>query len=280
MTEDEWRQCADPERMLDFLDGRANDRRLRLFACACCRSIWDLIDTDLHRRAVELAERFADGSGSLVEWERGLGSGKALLARNLVKGPEGEGAKEWNAMLDALEAERNALEEDAYFFRYDNMTPEDTAAWTLYLRTDLPWVVANSSAHLRAAPFPFWKQLRELDLQGPAEAEWHLRHQEARAVQAGLLRDIFGLLPFRSLRLEHRWRTPLVLSLARAAYEERVAPDPSRAGWLVLDQTRLLVLADALEETGCGNAEMLEHLRGPGPHVRGCHALDSLLAKS
>jgi hypothetical protein len=280
MTEEEWRQCADPERMLDFLDGKVNDRRLRLFACACCRSIWDLIDTDLHRRAVELAERFADGPGSLVEWERGQGGGKALLARNLLKGPQGEGAKEWKAMLEALEAEWKALPEDAYFFQYDNITPEETAAWTLYLRSDLPWVVANFSARLRAAPFPYWKQLRELDVQGPAEAEWHLRHQGARAVQAGLLRDIFGPLPFRSLHLEHRWRTPLVVSLARAAYEERVAPDPSRPGWLVLDPVRLLVLADALEEAGCGDPEILEHLRGPGPHVRGCFLLDLLLARS
>ena len=37
-----------------------------------------------------------------------------------------------------------------------------------------------------------------------------------------------------------------------------------------LDPQRLLVLADALEEAGCANAEVLGHLRGPGPHVRGC----------
>ena len=42
---------------------------------------------------------------------------------------------------------------------------------------------------------------------------------------------------------------------------------------------RLPVLADALEEAGCTNAEILAHCREPGPHVRGCWALDLLLGK-
>jgi hypothetical protein len=39
------------------------------------------------------------------------------------------------------------------------------------------------------------------------------------------------------------------------------------------------LLADALEDAGCTDAELLGHLRGPGPHVRGCWALDVVLAK-
>jgi hypothetical protein len=51
----------------------------------------------------------------------------------------------------------------------------------------------------------------------------------------------------------------------------------TRAGRL--DPTRLAVLADALEEAGCADAELLGHLRGPGLHVRGCWAVDSLLGR-
>ena len=43
---------------------------------------------------------------------------------------------------------------------------------------------------------------------------------------------------------------------------------------------RLPLLADALEDAGCTDADLLGHLRGPGPHVRGCWALDLILAKS
>jgi hypothetical protein len=43
---------------------------------------------------------------------------------------------------------------------------------------------------------------------------------------------------------------------------------------------RLPVLADALEEAGCTDAELLAHCRGPGPHQRGCHVLDLLMEDS
>jgi hypothetical protein len=42
---------------------------------------------------------------------------------------------------------------------------------------------------------------------------------------------------------------------------------------------RLPVLADALEEAGCVDADILSHLRGAGPHALGCWCLDLLLGK-
>lgn len=67
MTPEEWDRCEDPHRMLEFLRGRASDRKLRLVACACCRRIWDLISPDPGRRAVETAERWADGQATEQE---------------------------------------------------------------------------------------------------------------------------------------------------------------------------------------------------------------------
>jgi hypothetical protein len=65
-----------------------------------------------------------------------------------------------------------------------------------------------------------------------------------------------------------------VVRLAQAAYDDRHLP----AG--TLDNGRLAILADALEEAGCTDADVLGHLRGPGPHVRGCWAVDLLLGKA
>jgi hypothetical protein len=65
MTEGEWLRCADPLRMLQGLRCRVSERKLRLFACACCRRVWHLLEPD-YRTAVEAAERFADGR---IGWE-------------------------------------------------------------------------------------------------------------------------------------------------------------------------------------------------------------------
>jgi hypothetical protein len=93
------------------------------------------------------------------------------------------------------------------------------------------------------------------------------------AAQAALLRDIAGN-PFRPVAVSPAWQTPQVVALAQTAYEERALPSGE------LDPARLAVLADALEDAGCTNRDILNHLRGPGPHVRGCWAVDLLLGKS
>jgi hypothetical protein len=90
-----------------------------------------------------------------------------------------------------------------------------------------------------------------------------------RAAQAALLHCVFGN-PFCPVALDPYRRTPTVVALGQAAYDERHLP----AG--TLDPQRLAVLADALEEAGADPA-IVDHLRGDGPHVRGCWALDLVI---
>jgi hypothetical protein len=94
---------------------------------------------------------------------------------------------------------------------------------------------------------------------------------------ADLIRDLFGPLPFRDIVLAPAvlaWKGATVLRLGQAAYEERHMP----AG--TLDNGLLAILADALEEAGCTNADILSHCRQPGEHVRGCWVVDLVLGKS
>lgn len=94
-------------------------------------------------------------------------------------------------------------------------------------------------------------------------------------VLAGIFRDIFGN-PFRSVTLDHAWLTwndGTVPKLAQAIYDERGLPSGH------LDSGRLAILADALEDSGCTDKDILEHCRGPGPHVRGFWVVDLLLGK-
>jgi hypothetical protein len=53
--------------MLRFLRGRSSARKLRLYAVACCRSIWDLTSDQDIRAAVEIAECYADGRASILD---------------------------------------------------------------------------------------------------------------------------------------------------------------------------------------------------------------------
>src|SRR5262249_31437409 len=67
MTEREGLAGIDPQQMLHFLQGKANARKLRLFGVACCRRIWNLLPEPWSRRAVRVAERFADGRADVEQ---------------------------------------------------------------------------------------------------------------------------------------------------------------------------------------------------------------------
>jgi hypothetical protein len=83
---------------------------------------------------------------------------------------------------------------------------------------------------------------------------------QERNQQVALLHDIF-LHPSRLKTFYPAWLTTNVISLAQAIYEDRAFD-------------RLPILGDALEDAGCPNAEMLEHCREAGEHVRGCWVVD------
>jgi hypothetical protein len=83
--------------------------------------------------------------------------------------------------------------------------------------------------------------------------------------QAELVREVFGN-PFRPSRADAhwlKWNGGTVRALAEAAYDSS-------------DFGLLPVLADALQEAGCADVNVLNHCRKDGNHVRGCWVLDLL----
>ncbi len=63
MNEEGWLSSFEPKPKLDYLRGqRVSDRKLRLYSVACCRRIWDYMIDERSRKAVEVAEEYADGS--------------------------------------------------------------------------------------------------------------------------------------------------------------------------------------------------------------------------
>jgi hypothetical protein len=82
-------------------------------------------------------------------------------------------------------------------------------------------------------------------------------------VHCALFRCILGN-PFRPVVVDPSWRTSTVVALAVGIHDERAFD-------------RLPILADALQDAGCEDAELLGHCRNPGPHARGCWVLDLVL---
>ncbi|HEY7154674.1 MAG TPA: hypothetical protein VH575_12000 [Gemmataceae bacterium] len=257
MTEAEWNNADNPQVMLNWLreQGKLSDRKARLFAVACCRRIWRLLKDEVSRMAVQVAEAFADG----------------FLSDDASRSAE-ERAETVRSTAQSL-YDREV--DDSTYARDDEVI---AAGWKLLTAVDAAVAAkaavsssAEDAAHeaSRAA-----STAQEWDVQAARWSEGRGRRLEndfdfsERAIQVTLLRDIFGN-PFRTLRsLAPSLLTPTIIGLAQTIYEQR-------------SFERMRELADALEEAGCDNEEILGHLRQQGQvHVRGCWVIDSLLNKN
>jgi hypothetical protein len=122
---------------------------------------------------------------------------------------------------------------------------------------------------LRLEHLPGWEGMPPPTTYFAGTEEQRRRNEADRAalmrVQLGLLRDVAGN-PFRRPSFDPAWRTPAVVRLAQEVYMDRV-----------FDQMPLL--ADALQDVGCDDEQILSHCCGPGPHIRGCWVVDLALAK-
>jgi hypothetical protein len=213
-TEQEWLACANPHRMLEAVRPRPHARRLRLFACACCRHAWDLLGNRGGKDALLVAERLADG----------------------------------------LAGEKDRVSALRLVFKVRSMAPRNSK-WEFALSgvvCALGETVTDGCHHVAGAV-----------------AEHGLRsfEDEYRA-QCDLVRDIFGN-PFRRPVVRPAWlawNAGCLTKMARAIY------DGFRFG-------DLPILADALEEAGCDDAQILGHCRAGGEHARGCWVLDAILRK-
>ena len=108
--------------------------------------------------------------------------------------------------------------------------------------------------------------MREEPRPGETTEERDARYARARLKNRALLHDMLGPLPFRPVAFSPEWRTPTAVALARGMYDSR-------------DFGAMPILADALQDAGCDSGNVLEHCRGPGPHVRGCWVVDLVLGK-
>jgi hypothetical protein len=248
MNEPEWMAYTDLEAMVTFLrDGGAGQtglscacgrvrcrtgrgfcpayRKLRLFSCACCCRILEMLPDRTCQEAVRSLEDYIEGRMEPASYLRAY---------------------------EDFDRARRA--------RYPMDATVDDRAWTaLYYAVHRRWLESFDDDFAGDR----WRIARfvALNAAGPMGVE------EASA-QADLLRDVFN--PFHPGVIDTSWlawNDGTVAKLAHSIYAERAFD-------------RMPILADALEDAGCLDAEVLGHCRQPGPHVRGCWLVDLLTGRS
>jgi hypothetical protein len=265
MTEEHWLTCDDPHVMLEFLRGRASKRKIRLFACACCRRVVSFHPDARSLHSLDVGEWFADGDASAEElnlaWREQEEAGTELSYLEC----------RWSASaaMEAVSCAAGAALLTVQRFRIvpeSDPDPESGYSGPIDVAQGVSRWAATAAGFARVTSAPEGITVGEVPTGGVPDYREELREQ------AALLRHVVG--PHGSLPVARRAIEPdaTVKSLAEAAYEDRLMPSGE------LDPVRLSVLADALEDVGA-DAELIEHLRGPGPHVRGCWVVDALLGR-
>jgi hypothetical protein len=255
MTETEWLTCQlEPYKMLEALRFKGSARKRRLYACACCRVVWELLTDERSRKAVVTAERYADGMANeqdLADAERG-----ARAARDMARA--------------AVREARRLMREAAPEARREAISAQDFAI----VAANAAGAAAYCCATGGYEPSANVDYYNSVDESAVLEVVNLLIERPGYIVEGFVepLRDLFSN-PFRPVVLDPAWLTTTVVRLARTLSEETHQAEGS------LDATGLAVLADALEEAGCTDTEVLSHCRNPGHHFRGCWVLDLVLAK-
>jgi hypothetical protein len=186
MTEIDWLACREPKPMLEFLHQPSNKvsvRKRRLFACACCRLLDDvLLDREI-RKALDAAERYADGlivDSTLMNWYH-----RACASRNQLRGTA---SKQWSAY--------HAVTSAAVSSQY--------GAWQHAYET-----VANALAHGSG--------------HRPGDPEWRPARLQALQAMVPLLHDVFGnpfhQVTIDPAWLA--WNEGVVFRLAQGFYQDR-----------------------------------------------------------
>lgn len=218
MTEAEWIKSFNPQAMLALVRDKGTDRLWRLLAVACLRGAERQMRYPESRKAIEVAERFADGRAT---------QGELRVARTYAEA-----------------AARQAHEDE----------------WEDEVRANFCWD-ADYAAMVEARKAADAALSCVADTMDPSSIPEGL-------LLPDLLREVFGN-PFHWCVVDPIWLTSndgIARKLAQTIYDRR-------------DFHLSPILADALEDAGCMDADLLEHLRSPGPHVRGCWALDLILTE-
>lgn len=266
MTDSEWSGLTDPTSLLLHLRlrrrPRTSPRKLRLFGCAALRHIDHLLPEEHLRQAIAAVERFCDDRERLQDMRDARAAVVSLQEAFREAARAHEVEDPWSTSSpDRIESLLNFIPR-----------ARRSVFLTVVAARALTTLPRSQSDHRLNGKLARW--VADYAAMAARRAGRILGNRE-RDYQVDLLRDIFGN-PFRAVTTDPAWlawndRTSP--NLAQAIYDEPELPSGH------FDTGRLAILADALEESGCADADILGHCWSPGPHVRGCWVVDLILSK-
>lgn len=274
MNEQKWLAAGQAVDLLILLN-RSNprlptpsNRKLRLFACICCWRRWRREPNGPCRDAIETVEDFADGLVDEEELARVAAACERMRSQILYH----------LACGAAWKPEQDATNMAAGVSLLATMTLGRTAAaaFDRELADLLRDILGNYFRPVRLRGKRCSYKMAYCGQKSCSYCVANFPHLVAPGEEVHCDDDAIRVADKESRRLGLFFReflTPQVLALAEVAYRERQED-------YTLNPARLAVLADALEEAGCDHEEVLTHLHSPGPHARGCWAVDLLLEKT
>ena len=243
MTESDWLTCTDPQAMLEYLRGKVSDRKLRLFACACCRRISYAFDHTFQEILAHVSDR---------------------TIQQILKTSErcAHGSFELENVRSVATRALKYLGDYIYAYGMESPTPvpPDVEASIPKFEALLGCAERRALDGARLAALSAVKVSRR-------GARVLYANWDEEVNQTSRIRDIFGN-PFRTVTMDPAGlaSNKSVSEMTQAIYDKRCFED-------------MPILADMLTAAGCENDEILRHCRSEGPHVRGCWVVDSILGK-
>lgn len=288
MNEYEWLTTNNAEMMVEWIrinniHRRQNnvvdqfcfsDRKLRLFSCACCRQVWDLLTSK--STCITCL-----GVGQRTTWKEYT---RRMKKTRTIDCPRCKGTGEINYSQLAVEVAE----------RYADGLSSEAEITSAQNNIDHVFRGLGNPSKTWSTERKAWWRARSCLLGAQQSASESVRSEldGDPKIQADLLRDIFGN-PYRPfcncggvgyfdiVRGENdhdqvdctactelgkwtTWNDSIVLKISQSIYDNRTFEE-------------MPILADALEEAGCTNKDILNHCRDNTIHAKGCHVLDLIL---
>jgi hypothetical protein len=241
MTETDWLTGTDFIAHLRFAADQLSPRRQRLLAVGLCRAASHLFDRPELTHALAVIDDYADGLVSAAEVEK---------TRQRCRGLAQEAFEEYRTALDRRTG--------------DGLAP--------YVRSQFAWTVSYATNKLLQVT-----DVGSLTAATAAQAHtglqaplvWNVSEEitiEQSLVMRSVVWEVIGN-PFRPVGFSPDWRTDTVVALARQMYAAR-------------EFGAMPILADALQDAGCADEDVLAHCRDTSAnHIRGCWVVDGVLGK-